>query len=186
MAKGTTRKRAGDTEVTVDFSDVTGREGKKSSRSAHVPPNDYLVKCTKAELTKSRDKQTPEIRVMYQIVKGKYKGKTLIDDLYLTEGALWRLRATLEGMGMSIPDKRVKLPVSKMVGKTLGVTVDDDEYNETVRSRVVDAFLESELSDESEDLDDEDEDEDEDEDDEDEDDEDDEDDDEEDDDEIDL
>jgi len=160
---------ANPTKVSIDFSDTNSREGKKGNRSAHVPEGDYLVKCVKAELTKSSgEKKSPEIKVTYRFVNGKQKGKQIIDDLYLTEGALWRLRATLEGMGIPVPSKKVNVDPARMVGKTLGVSIEDDEYDGKVRSRVVDSFLETELSDEEEEDDEDEEDEDEDEDDDDE------------------
>jgi len=170
-SKPTARSRgSADKTVTVDFGEIEGRDGKKGSgRSAHVDPGDYLVQCTKAELTRSGgEKKTPEIKATYKIIKGKFKGKTIIDDLYLTEGALWRLRVTLEGMGINVPSSKVKVDPKKMVGKQLGVSIDDDEYDGKIRSRVIDSFLPSELDDEAEDLDEEDEDEDYDEEDEDE------------------
>lgn len=128
-------------KVKVDFSDVESRGGKKGSGGRkHYPPADYHVKCVGAKLGKSGDKETPRVEVTYKIVEGKYKGGQLRDDLYLTPKSLWRLRQTLEAMGMKIPNKAVGLDVDNLKGKELAVTLDDDEYNDTVYSKVVDAF----------------------------------------------
>jgi hypothetical protein len=132
-------------EVLVDFGDTESREGKKSTRRIHLPPGDYAAKCVKAELGKSKEKKTPGILCVYQITQGKHKGKKLRDDLWLTEGSLWRTRQTLEAMGIRVPSKKVKIDVTKMKNKELAITLEDDEYDDKVYSRVADAFLLSEL-----------------------------------------
>jgi len=156
-------------KVKVDFSDVESRGGKKGSGGRkHYPPADYHVKCVSAKLGKSGDKETPRVEVTYKIVAGKQKGGQLRDDLYLTPKSLWRLRQTMEAMGMKIPSKAVNLDVDMLKGKELAVTLDDDEYNDTVYSKVVDAFTLAEFEseddeDDVDEVDDEDEDEDDDE-----------------------
>jgi len=173
----------GDGAVVVDFGDTESRGGAKGARSAHVPEGDYAVKVKKAELGKSSEKETPGIFVTYEVTSPKaFKGKILRDRLWLSDKALWRVRQTWEALGVTVPSKKVKLDPRKIVGKTCAVTVEDEEYDEKVRSNVVDTFLLSEYQElqESDDEElDEDEDEEEEEDDEDEDEEDDEDEDEE-------
>lgn len=141
------------TKVKVDFSDVESRGGKKGSGGRkHYPPSDYHVKCVSAKLGKSGDKETPRVEVTYKIMNGKHKGGQLRDDLYLTPKSLWRLRQTMEAMGIKIPNKSVNIDVDMLKGKELAVTLDDDEYNDTVYSKVVDAFTLTEFeSDDDED-----------------------------------
>jgi type III secretory pathway component EscV len=157
---GTATKGRG---VVVDFSGTDSRGGKKGARSARVPPNDYAVKVIDAKMSKSPDKETPEIRVTYRITRGKYKGKTIIDDLYLTPKALWRVRQTYEACGVKVPSKKVRLNPSALENKECAITVEDDEYENKVRSRVVDTFLLSDFeeseAEEDEETDEEDEDE---------------------------
>jgi hypothetical protein len=143
-AKPTARSK---TAVVVDFGDTESRGGAKSTgRRKHYPEGDYHVKVKDAQLTRSRgEKKTPEVLVTYVIQNGKHKGGTLIDDLYLTDSALWRLRQTLEAMGIKVPSSKVKVDVTKMKGKEVAVTVEDDEYDDKIRSRVTDTYLLSEL-----------------------------------------
>lgn len=131
--------------VTVDFGDTESRGGKKSAGRVHVPPGDYAVKCVKAEITKSSEKETPGIAVIYRITEGKNKGTQVRDNLWLTPKSLWRVRQTLEAMGLQVPSKRVKVEPSKLVGKACAITVDDEEYEGKLYSRVVDTFLISEF-----------------------------------------
>lgn len=149
--------------VVVDFSDTETRGGKKGSGGRkHYPPGDYAVKCIRAATGKSADKETPRIEVTYRFTQGKLKGKEIRDDLYLTPKSLWRVRQTMEAMGIKVPSKKVKVDPSKFVGKTLAISIDDDEYDDKIYSRVTDSFLLSEFEDgEDDDTDDEDEEDDE-------------------------
>lgn len=169
-------------EVELDFGETESRGGKKRSGGRkHYPEGDYAVKITRAEVGKSPEKGTPQVSVTFQFTAGKLKGKDITDQFYLSEKALWRFRNLLEAAGIKVPSKAVKVKMSMLKGKTLAITLEDEEYDEKMQSRVTDTFALSELDadddteiesdddDESED-DDEDEDEDEDEDDEDEDD----------------
>lgn len=134
------KKGKGGGIVTVDFSDTESRGGKKGARSSYVPPNDYAVKVTRAELSKSSEKETPGIRVFFKVTQGKYKGKELMDNLWLTKKSLWRVRQSLEAMGVKVPSDKFKVDPKALVGKECGVTVDDEEYENKIRSRVVDTF----------------------------------------------
>lgn len=134
------------TQVKVDFSDVESRGGKKSSGGRkRYPEGDYHVKVTKATIGKSGEKETPRVELELKIAEGKHKGGTLRDDLYLTEKSLWRVRQTMEAMGIRVPSKRVNIDVLKFQNKEYAVTLADEEYNDKVYSRVVDAFSLDEL-----------------------------------------
>lgn len=165
------KRSSGTTEVQVNFEDTESRGGKKSTGGRkHYPEGDYHVKVTTAQLGKSQEKETPRIELALQIVSGKHKGGTLRDDLYLVEKALWRVRQTMEAMGIKVPSKRIKIDVAKFKNKEYAVTLADEEYDDKVYSRVVDSFSLDELDDdeddsvdeEDEDVEDDDEDEDED------------------------
>lgn len=144
-----TRKRkvsgTGDGTIVVDFGDTESRGGKKGARSAHVPEADYAVKVHAAKLDKSSEKETPGVFITWLITKGKYKGKTLRDPLWLSDKALWRVRQTWEALGVQVPSKKVKLDPRKIVGKEAAITTEDEEYESKIRSRVVDVFALSEL-----------------------------------------
>lgn len=164
----------------VDFSETESRGGKKGSGGRkHYPEGDYKVKVKSAKWGRSGEKETPRLEVMYVFTEGKLKGKELRDDLYLTSGALWRLRQALEAMGVPVPNKKVKVDPNKLVGRACAITLADEEYDDKLYSKVADTYTLDDWDDSASDIDD-DEDEDEDEEDEDEDDDEDEDEDEED------
>jgi hypothetical protein len=129
------------TKFKADFSETESRGGKKGSRRKYYPAGDYAVKCIKAEITKSNEKETPGVHVVYKITAGKYKNAELHDTLWLTLKSMWRVRQTLEAMGMKVPSKAVNIDTENFQGKTLAVSLDDEEYDGKVYSRVVDSFL---------------------------------------------
>jgi hypothetical protein len=153
-------KASSDT-LTVDFSGVEERKGGK-----HFKPGDYAVKVVKATNQVTKEKKTPQISFELQFIDGPYKGSKCFHNCNLLPQSLWVLRNMLEAIGIEIPKKRVKLDLPKCTGKKLAVTIEDDEYDGKVRSRVVDTFPLSELvadeADEDEELDEDDDDEDED------------------------
>lgn len=161
--------------VVVDFSDAESRGGKKGSGGRkHYPEGDYAVKVKTAKFGHSGgDKETPRLEVTYVFTQGALKGKEVRDDLYLTPKALWRLRQTLEALGIEVPSKKAKVNPDKLLGKPAAITIEDEEYDDKIYSRVTDTYTIDDLDTDDE-VDEEDEDEeDEEEDDEDEDDEDD-------------
>lgn len=134
----------------VDFSDTESRGGKKSNRSKHYKPGDYLVKITKAGKGKSEDKKTPFISFTFKFLDGEYKGDTIERRFYLTPKALFMLRNCIEATGNKVPSKRTKIVPKQYIGSTLAISIDDDEWedddgNARVKSAVVDTFLSSEL-----------------------------------------
>lgn len=152
----TRRAKAGDA-VVVDFSDTESRGGKKGGRSAHLPEGDYTAKVKAAEFGHSSEKETPGIMMTWVITgPNSSKGKTIRDSLWLSDKALWRVRQTLEALGLQVPSKKVKVNPKSMIGKEAAITLEDEEWEGKVRSRVVDCFALSEyeeLGDQDEELD---------------------------------
>lgn len=162
MAKTKTKNKASSGDVvTVDFEGTESRGGKKSGGGRkHYPEGDYKVKVKDAKWGRSANKESPRLEVTYNFTEGKLKGKEIRDDLYLSPKALWRLRNAMEAMGIQVPDKKVKVNPDKLVGKTCAVTLEDEEYEEKIYSRVTDTYSLDEWDDSASDLDDDDEDDD--------------------------
>lgn len=160
--------------VSVDGTKMEGGGGR-----IRLKEGDYPVKVVKSELGESQAGNTM-ITLTYEFTKeagSKAQGKTIKDRFALTENALWRLRNFLEAIGKEPPKKVFKLNIDGLVGEELAVTLEDEEYENKMYSKVSDYIsmddFNSDEEDEDEDEDEDDEDEsDEDDDDEDEDDED--------------
>lgn len=127
MAKGT---KGGKT--IVDFTGVD------SGGRTRVPEDDYLVKVVSVKHDTSKSSGNPMLVWEFEIVDGKFAGKKLRDRTVLQENSLWKLKQLLEAMGVEVPSKRVALQLQNYIGRTLGVTTVDDEYEGRVSSKVAD------------------------------------------------
>ena len=148
------------TAKVVDFSNV--KDGGGSFNKRRVPGGDYLAKIVKVEDAESKSDKT--FQYLFTIKLQKYSTYAYPYYCKLQENQLWKLRNLLIAAGMNVPKKRMKLDPSKVVGKLIGVTMEDDEYEGKLQSVIAAVFPASELSDQdmSSDVDDEEEDEDED------------------------
>jgi len=128
------RKGSADT-IRLDFSkEVEGGGG-----GIRLPENDYKGQIVKIKKIRSSEKDTPGLAVTIKITEGKFKGKKLTDRLWITPKSLWRVRSMLEALGITVPKKVVNLPIKKIIGKELGLTVIDDEpYNGRIKSKIGD------------------------------------------------
>ena len=171
MAKPMKSKRGKSKLYKVDFGGVP-KEIRK--RGVRVPEGDYLCKIVDVERKKSEKSGLPYFSWKFQIIKdaqgkAKHAGVPMWYITSLKPEALFNLRnlifAASDGK-KNVAGKAVNFDPSGLIGKQIGVTVEDDEYDGKIRSRAVDVMPSSQLEAEEED---EDEEEDEEEDDEDED-----------------
>jgi hypothetical protein len=107
---------------------------------------DYLVKVKSAKPMRSKEKDTPGIEVVFRFVDGQYKNKEIHENLWITPKSMNRIRQMLEIWGMKVPKKAVNLELNNIKGKVLGITIEDDSYEdnrgkERVVSRVGYQFL---------------------------------------------
>lgn len=120
--------------MSVEILDLTNYRDRNGAR---VPEGNYLVQVEEVEVGKSSSKGTPQWTVYLQIIGGDQDGQTLIDRLYLTEGAMFRVVGFLNGIGVKTSKKKMKIDTSKLVGRKARVDVADGEpYNGTIRSDI--------------------------------------------------
>jgi hypothetical protein len=115
-----------------------------------VAEGDYVAKILGAKATNSKDKGTPGILWKGRIVGTKYDGKEFTDVLWLTPKALPRVRQFLELIGVEVPKTSFNVPIKQIKGKEIGVTFEDDSYEDKngktrMTSRVSWEFLDAEL-----------------------------------------
>lgn len=133
MAEGRRRRSSKDT-IPVDFSKV--EEGGGSIR---VPEGDYRVRIKEVSQGRSKSSDNPMLTWHFEFMEGKAKGRTIIDRTVLIPNSLWKLRDLLEAVGIDVPKRTVNLPLKKLVGKELGITVTDGEpYEGRTKSEVQD------------------------------------------------
>jgi phosphopantothenoylcysteine synthetase/decarboxylase len=111
-----------------------------------IPEDDYKVKIVKVEKGENKNSGNAELRVTHQIISDEQKGKKIKDYMTLTEAALWRVGNLLDAVGMKWSQKVINIPLDKLEGKVLGITVIDDEYKKKISSKIAD-FLDEETID---------------------------------------
>lgn len=126
----------------VDFSNVKDASG---FNTKPVPPGDYLAKIVKVADAESKKDGT--FQFVFSIRLEKFSQNTYPYYCKLQENQLWKLRNLLIAAGMNVPKRRMKLDPSKVVGKTIGITMEDDEYDGKPKSTIASVFPASELGD---------------------------------------
>lgn len=120
--------------VVIDFSKEEGGGGR-----VRVPEGDYLAKILGGKRGTSKSSGNPMVTLQFVGTKGKLKGKEFRDYFPLSNNMLWKIRQVLEATGQSVPKSKLKIDLDALKGKTVGVTMEDDEDdNGKVRSRPAD------------------------------------------------
>jgi hypothetical protein len=122
----------------LDFTDV--KEGGGRFRKTAYPPGDYPAKITKVEDAKKKADNAPMWLFSIQVKAGTYPYYCTFD-----ANTLWKIRNLCVAAGVSVPRKRVKIDPNKLVGKDIGVTLDEEEYEGKMQGVVAATFPTSEL-----------------------------------------
>ena len=126
----------------VDFSGVRDRG---NFNPKQVAEGDYAAIITKVEDGESKSDQT--FQYIFTIKLKKFSQNSYPYYCKLQENQLWKLRNLLIAAGLNVPKKRMKLDPNKVVGKEIGVTMADDEYEGKMKSVVDAVFPVAELAD---------------------------------------
>lgn len=126
----------------VDFTNVKDSAGFNKKR---LPSGDYLGRIIKVVDAESKSDQTPQYLFTVQIVK--HSQSKFPYYCKLQENQLWKLRNLLVAAGLPVPKRRTKIDPTKAVGKLVGVTLEDDEYEGREQSTIEAVFPSSELDD---------------------------------------
>lgn len=127
---------------TVDFSGV--KDGGAFNRN-RIPAGDYIATIIKVEDSEAKSDQT--FQYLFSIKIDKHPSRVIPYYCKLTENQLWKLRNLLIAAGKTVPKKKMKLDPSSIVGKKIGVTIEDDEYEGREQSQISGVFPASELVD---------------------------------------
>jgi hypothetical protein len=98
----------------INFAQVKGLEP--------VPAGNYLATIVKAEAGMSK-KDNEKIDIQWKIEGGPQDGRIIFDTLTFTEKALFRVKATLKGLGFPETFKG-EVKVDQLIGKSARLTVD--------------------------------------------------------------
>ena len=126
----------------VDFSNV--KEGGNFNKS-RIPEGDYLAKIVKVEDAESKGDKIPMFLFSIKI----QSRATSVFPYYckLQENQLWKLRNIALAAGKAVPKSKTKFDPNGLVGKLIGVTIVDTEYDGKEQSEVDAVFPASDLPD---------------------------------------
>lgn len=143
----------------IDFTNVKDGSGFNKKR---MPAGDYLARITRVEDSPSKKDNEPQ----WLFTIALEDRRTIAYPYYckLVENQLWKLRNLIQASGISVPKKKIKLDPEKLVGKLIGITLEDDEYEGKEQSVIAAIFEANEVvpgdtrpADDDDDIDDEDE-----------------------------
>lgn len=125
----------------VDLTNV--KEG-GSFRPRRKPEGDYLAKVVKADDHQPNDKTKPLGWVLTIQIDGDARSTY---PYYLSPEAkqAWKIGGICRAAGLKVKNALVKFDPNKLVGKTIGVALADDEYEGRLKSVVDDVFTKDEV-----------------------------------------
>lgn len=131
-------------KMNLDFSKV--KDGGNFNKK-RIPSGDYLATITKVE--DSPAKGDGSDMLLFSIKIDKHPSSVLPYYCKIQENQLWKLRNIFIAAGMSIPKRKMAVDPNKVVGKKIGVTIEDTYYDEKdqEQSEVGGVFPASELDD---------------------------------------
>lgn len=124
----------------IDFTNV--KEGAGIFNKKRQAEGDYKAKITKVVDAPAKKDNVNQWCFTIVVGNGTYPYYCKME-----ENQYWKVRNLLIAAGMTVPKKKVKVDPNKLVGKTIAVTLEDDEYEGKAQSNIAATFPVSELSD---------------------------------------
>jgi hypothetical protein len=147
-------KKASSKTERLDFSGVPKE---RRQRFRRIPEGEYKAKVMGVRKKwKDNDKSnTPYFAWTLQITDGKYKGTPFIENTSLKKEALFNLRnlifAASDGKKNVAGRSAVEFNPDSLVGKAVGIVVEDEEWDNKMRSTIGSIIPLSELGEEEDD-----------------------------------
>lgn len=156
------RPRNAPKKIRVNFGGVESEIRKHTQKAALIPDGDYLFKILNADYRENEDTGSRGVNIRAQVVKPKkYAGKVQYGYCSLKKEALWNFRNLINAaLGKNVAGRTVDVDLDRFRDKVVGGVVEQEEYQNKLRSRVSTWFPKEEYEEsEEEDEDEEDEDE---------------------------
>ena len=133
--QGVTVSKAKPLVAKIDFTNVTEGSG---IRPKQLPPGEYAASIKDVKAGNSKKTGTPQW--CFLIVPDKHPGATYPYYCQLTADQAWKIRQVLVAIGVSVPKSVKTIDASKLIGKKLGIILEDDEYEDKLKS-VIDSLI---------------------------------------------
>lgn len=135
----------GATARVVDLTNVKESSGISKKR---MPAGDYAAVITKVEdaiSKKSGEDKTP--MYLFTIKLKENSGAVYPYYCVLQENQLWKLRNIFIAAGKTVPKKKLRIDPNSIVGKLIGVTLEDSEHEGKEQSEITGVFPAADLDD---------------------------------------
>lgn len=123
----------------IDFGNVKERG---AFNTKHVEDGDYSAKVTKVDFTKAKD---GEEMWVFHVVLDDHPRATYPYYCKLVENQLWKLKNIFEAAGIKVGQRKVKVDPNRLIGKAIGVAMEDDEYEGRLKSVIAEVFPANEV-----------------------------------------
>jgi hypothetical protein len=125
------------TPMQIDFTKVKERG---PINPIHQTEGDYRALVKSVQDIEMGDTKRPAWMFIITVGKGNYPYRCGFN-----ENELWKIRNLFVACGFPVPKKRLKVDPSKVVGKSLAVSLEDHEYDGRLSSQIGATFPVSEL-----------------------------------------
>lgn len=126
-------------KATAQNLDFSGVKERGNFNPKQVGEGDYSATITKVEDAKPKDGGSDPM-YLFTIKLDKYSQYSYPYYCKLVENQLWKIRNLMVAAGKNVPKKKIKIDPNVIVGKKIGVTMADEEYEGKTKS-VVDAVF---------------------------------------------
>lgn len=119
---------------TLDMSNVKDRG---PFNPKHIEAGEYRAKITAVHASESKSGNEMWVFAFQPTDKrdAVYPYYCLLDP-----DSLWKIRNVAEAAGIAVPKKRISLDPNKLVGKEVGIELEDDEYDGKMKSVIANIF----------------------------------------------
>ncbi|AMS03608.1 DNA polymerase [Gordonia phage Emalyn] len=133
--QGVTVSKAKPLVAKIDFSNVSEGSG---IRPKQLPAGEYAATIKDVKAGNSKKTGTPQW--CFIIVPKQHPGASYPYYCQLTAEQAWKIRQVLVAVGVSVPKSVKTIDASKLIGKDLGIILEDDEYEGKLKS-VIDSLI---------------------------------------------
>jgi hypothetical protein len=131
------------TKRAIDFTKVK-EQGNFNPR--HKPSGDYRMKIAKVD---DHTSKSGNDNWVFTIVPTTDQRATYPYYVSADPEQAWKIRNLLVAAGFSVPKKRINVDPNKLIGKEIGVSLEDDEYEGRMKSVITQVFPADDLEDDA-------------------------------------
>lgn len=124
----------------IDFSNVKERG---NFNPKNIEAGDYVAEVTKVEQTEAKDGEDMWVFhiVLDEVARAVYPYYCkLVDNQY------WKIKQLFTAAGVNVGQRKVAVDPNKLVGKKIGVAMEDDEYEGRLKSVIAEVFPPDEVT----------------------------------------